>query len=259
MSLAIIVQARVGSSRLPAKVLEDLGGATVLMRVLERCARVPGLDHLVCAIPGTPDNDPVAKEAQRAGAQVERGSERDVLSRYADAARKVGATEIVRITSDCPFIDPDVCDQTIRLRRESGADYANNTMVPGFPQGLDCEVFPAELLFRAVRTARDPADREHVTSWMRAAPDLKLACLKGPGGGVEGLRWTLDYAEDLAFCRAVYAALGDEAARIGLEDLAAQCTKHPEWSAINAQYVNAARQDVAASAAIMRDYVHPDR
>jgi spore coat polysaccharide biosynthesis protein SpsF (cytidylyltransferase family) len=106
MTIAIIVQARYGSTRLPGKIMRPLGGATVLRRVLDRCARIPGADVVVCAIPDTDENEPVAAEAARAGAVVVRGDERDVLARYAKAASAVGADMVMRVTSDCPFIDP---------------------------------------------------------------------------------------------------------------------------------------------------------
>ena len=217
-----------------------------------------GLDHLVCAIPESEGDDAVATEAEACGAQVVRGSETDVLSRYADAARAVGADEIVRVTSDCPFFDPEVCRQVVALWRESGADYANNTMIAGFPQGLDCEAFPAELLFKAEREAEAPADREHVTAWMRRQDAVRLACLRGPDGGAEALRWTLDYPEDLAFCRAVFERLGDaRASRIDFPEFAALCRIAPELVAINSAHADPSRTSVAAPASIVRDYSFP--
>jgi len=258
MTLAIIVQARAGSSRLPGKVLEPLGSASVLARVLARCRRLEGLDHLVCAIPDSEGNDEVVAEAEFCGAHVVRGSETDVLSRYADAARAVDAGVVVRVTSDCPFFDPEVCRQVVALLRESGADYANNTMIADFPQGLDCEAFPAALLFKAERQAKDPADREHVTAWMRRQLAVKLACLRGPGSGAGVLRWTLDYPEDLDFCRAVFARLGDgRAARIDFPTLANYCRTTPELAAINAAHADPFRTSVAAAAPIVRDYTFP--
>ena len=255
MTLAVIVQARAGSSRLPRKVLEALGGKSVLARVLDRCRRIASADRIVCAIPEGEADEAVAKEALAAGAEVFRGSERDVLARYAGAARSVGATDIVRITSDCPFIDPGMVDQLVALFRESGADYANNTLEPGFPRGLDCEVLPADWLYRAEREAADPADREHVTSWIRNRPGLRLACLKGPGGAASAWRWTLDYPEDLAFCRAVFERAGDAAAEMDFPALAALCEASPDLVAINARYAEALRPSIRKVANIVRAYV----
>ena len=109
MRVATIIQARMGSTRLPGKVLLDLGGRTVLARVIERALMIPGCDVVVCAVPESADDNPVAEEAARAGAVVTRGSTTDVLDRYWRAAQAVEADAIMRITSDCPLIDPAVC------------------------------------------------------------------------------------------------------------------------------------------------------
>ena len=255
MTLAVIVQARAGSSRLPRKVLEPLGAKRVLDRVLERCMRIASADRLVCAVPRGEADDDVAEAAAAAGVDVFRGPEADVLARYAGAARMVGASQIVRITSDCPFIDPDVVDQLVALFRRSGADYASNTLLPGFPRGLDCEVLPADALFRAEAGATDPADREHVTSWIRNRPELRLACLKGPDGAAANGRWTLDYPEDLAFCRSVFEHAGEAAAGMDFPALAALCEAHPELVAINARHADPARPDVRRAADFVRDYL----
>ncbi|MEA1942607.1 MAG: glycosyltransferase family protein [Pseudomonadota bacterium] len=255
MTLAVIVQARAGSSRLPRKVLEPLGAKCVLDRVLDRCGRIAAADRVVCAIPEGAADDDIAEAARAAGADVFRGSETDVLARYAGAARAAGATGVVRITSDCPFIDPDVVDQLVALFRDSGADYANNTLLPGFPRGLDCEVVSMAWLERAEADATDPAEREHVTAWIRNSPGLRLACLKGPGGTAAGGRWTLDYPEDLAFCRAVFERAGEAAADMGFPALAALCEDHPDLAAINACHADPARPDVRRAADIVRDYL----
>ena len=255
MTLAVIIQARAGSSRLPGKVLAPLGDKCVLDRVLDRCRRIAAADRIVCAIPKGEADNAVASAARSAGAEVFRGSEQDVLARYAGAARMVQAQDVVRITSDCPFIDPDVVDQLVALFRESRADYANNTLMPGFPRGLDCEVMPAALLYRAGEAATDPADREHVTSWIRNRPGLRLACLKGPGGAAAGWRWTLDYPEDLDFCRAVFDRAGEVAARMNFAALADLCERHPGLVAINDRHAEAERSGIRHHADIVRDFL----
>lgn len=234
MTTAVIVQARWGSTRLPGKVLQPLGGATALKRVLDRCARVPGADVVVCAVPDTDDSDPVAREAAKAGAAVVRGSEKDVLARYAKAATHVGADTVMRVTSDCPFIDPALCGRVLTLFEETGADYASNTMPASWPHGLDCEVFPARLLHWADRLAALPAEREHVTPWLREHEGFMRAALVGPGGDIARMRWTLDYAEDYAFMCAVYHALGDRAAAASAAEIAALVMRRPDIPALNA-------------------------
>jgi glutamate-1-semialdehyde 2,1-aminomutase/spore coat polysaccharide biosynthesis protein SpsF len=205
---AVIVQARLGSTRLPAKVLLPLPtGRTVLEEVLFRCKQIPGVDVVVCAIPDTAENDTLCAHIMASSwghgnvlstfrPVVVRGPEHDVLARYAKAAEAVNADVIMRVTSDCPLIDPEACGQVLRRRSEGGYAYACNNMPPTFPIGLDTEAFTIGILRYANETATDPLDREHVTPMMR-----RLAA------GADGinvasevdrsyLRWTLDTLED---------------------------------------------------------------
>jgi spore coat polysaccharide biosynthesis protein SpsF len=175
--------------------------------VLGRCKLIPGVDVVVCAIPELPRDDVLIAPAERAGAVIVRGSETDVLSRYVKAAAVVAATEVMRVTSDCPLIDPQVCDAVLQLRAREGADYASNILERTFPKGLDCEAFTTAALAEAAAKANEPADREHVTEWLIRAPHLKRANLQSGNPELARLRWTLDYPEDLAFMRAIFAAL----------------------------------------------------
>lgn len=252
MVTAVIVQARIGSSRLRGKVLEPLGARSALVRCLERCARISAADTVICAVPETEENTPVAEEARAAGFAVTRGSEHDVLSRYAHAARIFKADTVVRITSDCPFIDPVIADQTIALFHDSGADYASNCLPARFPHGLDCEVFSAKRLFEAECSARAAHEREHVTIWIRENPAFRRAGLIGPGGGLERLRWTLDQPEDLQFCQAVFAHLGEAAAEASAGAIAQLCIDEPALPAINARWHDASRLEPARPPEVQR-------
>lgn len=208
MSRTVVVsQARLGSTRLPGKVLMDLAGQSVLRHVVERCAAIPGVDAVCIAVPDLTQDDPVAEEALKCGALVSRGPELDVLARYAIAARETGADIVMRITSDCPVVDPAVCGEVLRLVTEGGADYACNNLPPSFPHGLDCEAFKAEWLLRAEKEAALPSEREHVTPWLRNHPSLRRRVLQGPGGETIHHRWTLDTPDDLDFLRALFARL----------------------------------------------------
>ena len=207
MTTAIIVQARMGSTRLPGKVLLPLAGHTVLEEVLRRCSAIPSADVVVCAIPEDASDDALVEPAARAGAVVARGSAGDVLQRYRRAADQVGADIVMRVTSDCPLIDPVLCGEVLALRAARGVDYAANNMPPGFPHGLDCEAFTAAALRRADDAARDPYQREHVTPWLRTHGSATRAALEGPGGEARDQRWTLDFPEDYAFLQAAFAAL----------------------------------------------------
>lgn len=204
---ACIVQARVGSTRLPGKVLENLGHTPVLEHVLRRCRAIAGVDEVVCATIEGAEGDAVAALAKELKVTVFRGSEKDVLARYHGAAHAVGADIVLRVTSDCPLIDPDVCAAVLRLRAEAEADYAANNMPPSWPHGLDCEAFTIETLDEAAATATTAEDHEHVTPWIRRNRAYHRVNLPGPGGELTAHRWTLDYPEDLAFLRAVYDRL----------------------------------------------------
>lgn len=196
-----------GSTRLRGKVLMELGGATVLEHVMTRCRAIAGADAVCCAVPDSADSDPVAAEAGRIGVEVFRGSETDVLDRYWRAARALKADVVLRVTSDCPLIDPAVAAEVLALRAREGADYACNNMPPAWPHGLDCEALTVAWLERAAREATRPYDREHVTPFVRTHPDSRKVNLPCPVVGVAKHRWTLDTPADLAFMRAVFARL----------------------------------------------------
>jgi spore coat polysaccharide biosynthesis protein SpsF (cytidylyltransferase family) len=204
MTRAVIVQARYGSSRLPGKVLLPLGRGTVLAEVLRRCRAIPGIDAVCCAVPHGLLDDVVAEEAAAAGAIVVRGSEQDVLDRYTQAARQLGADRILRVTSDCPLIDPALCGQVLALLDRPGIRYGCNNMPPSFPHGLDCEAVRVDALEQAWREATAPDDREHVTPFIRRGPADGIATVDGPGGAVVPHRWTLDHPEDYVFIRRVF-------------------------------------------------------
>jgi spore coat polysaccharide biosynthesis protein SpsF (cytidylyltransferase family) len=207
VSTAVVVQARMGSTRLRGKVLMEIGGTTVLDHVLTRCRAIAGADAVCCAVPETADSDPVAAEARRIGVEVVRGSETDVLDRYWRAARALKADIVMRVTSDCPLIDPAVAAEVLRLRAREGADYACNNMPPTWPHGLDCEAVTFAWLDRAAREATAPYDREHVTPFVRAHPEARKANLPCPVAGVARHRWTLDTPADFAFMRALFDRL----------------------------------------------------
>ena len=253
MTFAVIVQARMGSSRCPGKVMMDLGGEPFLKRCLDRCDRIPGTDFVVVAVPDCPHDDEVAKAAASWGYAVVRGSETDVLARYAKAAREVEADAVMRVTSDCPMIDPDICGETIRFWQQSGADYGCNNMPPGFPHGLDCEVFDADALYAAEEIAKDPYEREHVTPWIRTNPAMKRSSIQGPRGGIERLRWTLDYPEDVEMFRAIYDAMGDAAPFATAADYLALCMRRPDIPAINANRIDPARLNAGDIAEVRND------
>lgn len=169
MKVACVIQARLGSTRLPAKVLLPLPtGRTVLEEVIHRCKLIKGVDVVAVAIPDTPENDILDRLLWKWAAQydvkVVRGPEHDVLARYAKAATEVGADVVMRITADCPLIDPDVCSKVLRELVERNADYATNVERRSYPQGYDCQAVKRSTLDWASENATEPYDREHVFS-----------------------------------------------------------------------------------------------
>jgi|AGTN01.2.fsa_nt_gi Spore coat polysaccharide biosynthesis protein F, CMP-KDO synthetase homolog len=232
MMTAAIIQARLGSTRLPGKILMDLAGRPVLAHVIERVRAVPGIDVVVCATTAAPGDQRVAEVAAQLGAQVFRGSEDDVLARYHGAAEAVGACRIMRVTSDNPLLDPALCGRVLALL-DGGADYSCNSMPLGWPQGAGCECFTRDALDQAFVQARDPYEREHVTPWIRNNPALVKANLAGPGGTLPSNRWTLDYPEDLEFFRAMHKHLPPSHIST-MDEVLAVLAAYPEISKINA-------------------------
>lgn len=210
MKKVCIVQARVGSSRLPGKVLQDLSGRTMLARVIERVRAARSIDEVLVATTTLIKDDPIVDECRRHSVSFWRGNETDVLDRYFQAAKSAEADIVIRITSDCPLIDPDVTDQTIQAFLRVRPDYASNTIVRTFPRGLDTEVISCNALERAWQEAQQPYEREHVTPYiLEHSSEFQLHSVTGDRD-YSSYRWTVDTPEDLAFARAVYSRLCSE-------------------------------------------------
>jgi glutamate-1-semialdehyde 2,1-aminomutase/spore coat polysaccharide biosynthesis protein SpsF len=212
--------------------MRPLAGRSVLEHVIARCRSIPAVDAVCIASTVNAEDDAVVAEAERCGALVFRGSSADVLSRYAGAARATEAEIVLRVTSDCPLIDPAICERTLALRQTTGADYCANNLPRLYPHGLDCEAFTREALLLADREATDAYDREHVTPWLRRHPGISRSGLIGPGWPAVLQRWTLDYPEDYDFLAALFPLL--PADRIPSSDeVLAILAEHPEIAAIN--------------------------
>jgi spore coat polysaccharide biosynthesis protein SpsF len=138
----------------------------------------------------------------------------------------------MRVTSDCPLIDPVICSNLLRLREESAADYACNNMPRTFPHGLDCEAFSVAALREAAAFSTEAADREHVTPWLRRAEHLRRVNLSSHQAGISHHRWTLDYPEDFAFLEALYSVIPSESEPC-MNDVLAVLDSNPEISRIN--------------------------
>lgn len=199
-----------GSSRLPGKVMLDLGGRPVLERVVNRARRIAGVDEVVVACATLPQDDVLQAACREWGVPVFRGSDDDVLERFRGAAEAHDADACVRITSDCPLLDPGVSGEIVRRFREADppVDYASNKIPQSFPRGLDTEVFTRAALERAAAQAVEPYQRAHVTIYMYEHPErFRLLSVTSDVARADW-RWTLDTADDLAFLRRVYDRLG---------------------------------------------------
>jgi spore coat polysaccharide biosynthesis protein SpsF len=232
MRVVAIIQARMGSTRLPGKVLKDLGGETVLARVVNRTRRAMLLDDVAVATSTLPADDAIAQECERLKVACFRGDEVDVLDRYYRAAQKFAADAIVRITADCPLIDAELIDATIRSSLEQEADYGTNSLVLTYPRGLDVEVFTADALARTWSAAKEEYQRIHVTPYLYENPELFKVISIAEEVDHSKYRWTLDTIEDLEVLRAVYKHFGNRDSIRWIEVLDLMKAQ-PELAALN--------------------------
>jgi len=233
MAAVAIIQARMRSTRLPGKVLVDLGGKTVLEWVVAAAAAIPGSSGVIVATSTAAEDDAVAGWCARNAVRVFRGDEDDVLARYAGAAQLDDAEIIVRVTADCPLLDPIEAAKVVAAVATGAFDYACNNEPPTYPDGLDCEAFTRLALDKAVASARRPSEREHVTLYIRdPANGFRRTNVSCPFGDLNRDRWTLDTLADLAFLRSVVPALPlGRPAR--LEDVLRILDRTPELRRIN--------------------------
>ncbi|MGA2965007.1 MAG: aminotransferase class III-fold pyridoxal phosphate-dependent enzyme, partial [Terriglobales bacterium] len=232
-----IIQARMGSSRLPGKSIAEIEGMPMLWHVIQRVKRASLVDRVVVATTTAPADDAIEKMCGENGVPCYRGSENDVLDRYYHAARAENAAQVVRITADCPLIDPEAIDRVVRRFQCGDLDYASNAMVRTYPDGLDTEIFSFSALERAWHEAGKTSEREHVTPYLRSekfrtanvANNLEFSHLY--------CRWTVDEPEDLEFVRAVYRAFRGRDGFL-MKDILQLLREQPELERVNSQIVS---------------------
>jgi spore coat polysaccharide biosynthesis protein SpsF len=195
-----IIQARTSSSRLPGKTLAQIGGRPSILFMCARVRRARSLDGLCVATSSDPSDDPLAEAVAAEDITLFRGSLEDVLDRFVGAARSCGAERVVRLTGDCPLIDPGLIDEVVGAL-EPGVDYVSNAAPPTFPDGLDVEAMTRSALEAAATEASLGSEREHVTPFIRNRPQRFRAANVGGSVDLSALRWTIDYPDDLALVR----------------------------------------------------------
>lgn len=215
MRTIAIIQARMSSSRLPGKVLLEIAGQPMLVRVVERARRAASIDDVIIATTTDPADDAIEALCRERGYLVYRGSMFDVLDRFYQAARQAQAEVIVRITADCPVIDPAVIDQTVEAFRTQHADFACNRLPPPWPRtwpiGLDTEVCSFSGLERAWKEAQLPYEREHVMPFFYDMEGRFKVVVVDHQPDYGAYRWTVDTAEDLELLREIFARFhGDD-------------------------------------------------
>lgn len=235
MNTVAIVQARMTSTRLPGKVLLEVLGKPMLAFQLERVRRVNSIDGIVIATTTNATDGPVAEFARAEGVGLFRGPEHDVLARFLGAAACTEATTVVRLTADCPLIDPEVIEHVIRryLSADPRCDYVTNAIPRSYPAGLDVEVFSRRALEVAAAEARDSYDREHVTPFLYRSPERfrLLSVVLEPDLSWE--RWTLDEPGDFELIRRVLKALYPGNPKFTMADVIRVLDENPDWRAFN--------------------------
>lgn len=231
-----VLQARTSSTRLPGKVLAEIGGAPMIVRQIERIRLARMLDHLIVATSVDSSDDVLAGLVAAQGVQVVRGKLDDVLDRFAMALRTVNAQHVVRLTGDCPLVDPDVVDVIVGHHLVSRADITTNAFEPTFPDGLDVEVVRADVLLTAAQEAQKKYEREHVTPFIYERPQrFRIVHYRAPVD-LSGLRWTVDEPEDLTFVREVFAALYPTNRNFRMHHVLRLLAERPELSELNTRF-----------------------
>ena len=244
MKIVAIIQARMGSSRLPNKILLPVMGKPLLGWMLERVARSAEVSSIVVATTTDPRDDAIEAFVRSTGHEVFRGSEQDVLDRYHQAALASNADVVVRLTSDCPLMDPEILDGMIRSFKAGNADFLSNSepLPSTWPDGMDISIVGQQSLQRAANEARKPSEREHVTFFFWNNPkDFKCEKIEH-APDFSKYRITLDYAQDYALLSRVIEHFGakDPSAvlAVTMDEVTAYLDAHPEVFALNTQYTH---------------------
>jgi spore coat polysaccharide biosynthesis protein SpsF len=236
MDITAIIQARMPSTRLPGKILMEVMGRPLLSYLIEQLGHSRLLSDIIIATTTRREDDPIFNLAKQEGLKVYRGSEHDVLDRYYHAAGEFDAGHIMRITADCPLIQPDICDWVADVYTNSRCDYARTG--ESFAEGVDCEVFSREALNEAWKEAKRTSEREHVTLYFRNHPEIFRIMTLDNKSDDSRYRITVDEKEDFQVVRAVLENLYKRRKPyIKIDDIKSFLDSHPEIYSINAHII----------------------
>jgi len=233
--ITAIIQARMTSTRLPGKVLMEVMGRPLLSYQLERLRVSREIDEIIVATTTNEEDDPIVMLAQKEGLASFRGSEEDVLDRYYQAANLYGVQHIMRLTADCPLIQPDICDVIAREYFDTNADYTFTG--PSFAEGLSCEMIRFRALERAWKEARRKSEREHVTLYIRNHPEKFRSLTVEHDSDQSRYRITVDEREDFLVVRAILEHLYRKSHCFTMNEIKPFLDTHPEVYSLNAHIV----------------------
>ena len=235
MKIVATIEARMTSSRLPGKVLLPAMGKPMLYYLVRRLRTAPSIDEVVLATTTNAADEPLVEFAHNENMRVFRGSEDDVMGRVIGAAESANADVIVEITGDCPIIDPDIVEQTIRMYMRHNAAYVANSFISSYPDGMDTQVFSLETLKRSAAMTNDPLDREHVSRHIVNHPELfpHLYLVAPPSLHWPGLGLTLDEPADYTLLKKIIEHFGQFNPHFSCLDVVRLLHEHPGWLDIN--------------------------
>lgn len=235
MRVVATIEARMTSTRLPGKVLLPALGQPMLHHLVNRLRAVPSIDEIVLATTTNATDDPLAVFAKADGLAVFRGSEQDVMARVIGAADYANADVVVEITGDCPVIDSDLVEQTIRMFFHHDVEYVSNSLVRSYPDGMDTQVFSLKALKRSAQMTSDPLDREHVSRHMCQHPELfsRVHLIAPPSLHWPELGLTLDEVADYQLLKKIVEALGPTNPLFGCHEVIQLLRANPDWVEIN--------------------------
>ncbi|MFJ8261828.1 cytidylyltransferase domain-containing protein [Rummeliibacillus sp. NPDC094406] len=233
MSVSAIIQARMGSSRLPGKILKEVNGKPLLLHQIERLRQCKEIDQLIIATTVEEQDNQIFEFCNHHNVSIFRGSENNVLERYYETWKQFGGDVIVRLTSDCPIIDYKIVDKTIRFFLDNEFDYVSNTIERTFPRGLDTEVFSVATLETTYKQAKLERDKEHVTAYIYTHPEkFKIGSYKGEIN-YSKYRWTVDTEEDFALIKNLFEAYKGKENQLDLASAVRLMEQNPAWFLIN--------------------------